>query len=199
MGLLVDHQIRRLAEKGMIVPFLPNAVREVEGRRIISAGCSSVGYDMRIADEFKVFSPVHCVVVDPKRIDQRAFVDVKAHEDEDGSLFILIPPHSFVLGRSVERFDIPRDVAIVIIGKSTLARCGLVLNMTPGEPGWRGHLTIEISNTTPLPVKLYAMEGVCQALFFQTESACETSYDEKNHGEPAKYQDQGPEVVLPRM
>mgnify|MGYP001569082525 CR=1 FL=1 len=199
MGLLVDHQIRALAEKGMIEPFEASAVRRVRNRKVLSFGSTSVGYDMRIATEFKIFTPVSCVVVDPKRMDDRSFVDVRAAEDEHGALYVLIPPNSFLLGRSVERFDLPRDVATVIVGKSTLARCGLIVNITPGEPEWRGHFTIEVSNTTPLPVKLYANEGICQVLFFKTDATCERSYADKDDGKAAKYQNQGPEIVLPRL
>lgn len=203
MSLLVDHQIRRLAEEqGMVVPYLGGQTRSFRDserhveRKVLSFGQSSAGLDIRIANDFKIFSPAQCAVVDPKKFTDDAFVSVKAKRDEaDGSLYVLIPPNSFLLGRSIERFKIPRDVLAIIIGKSTLARCGLIINMTPAEPGWEGHLTIEVSNTTPLPVKLYAEEGVCQVLFFRTEQPCTTSYKDRK----GKYDNQGPEVVLPRL
>lgn len=164
-----------------VVPFYQGV-----GRKVVSFGCSSFGYDVRVADEFRVFSPTSCAIVDPKAFDERALVTVKGPE-------CLIPPNSFALSRSVEKFDIPRDVFCLIFGKSTYARCGILVGMTPAEPGWRGHLTIEISNTTPLPARIHANEGICQVIFFRAQEPCEDDY-----GADGRYQDQGPEVVLPR-
>jgi dCTP deaminase len=205
-GLLCDAQIRHLAEcHGMIEPFEPQAVRRKGGlssaeaivdgpkHRVVSYGTTSYGYDLRVADEFKVFTNAHCAIVDPKEMDQRAFVDVKGEGE------VLIPPNSFVLARSLERFKIPRDVLAIVLGKSTYARCGLVVNCTPLEPEWCGYLTIEISNTTPLPARVYANEGIAQVLFFKASVPCATSYAEKNAGQPGKYQDQPASIITPRM
>lgn len=164
----------------------------VQGEKIISYGCSSYGYDCRVADDFKVFTPTHSTVVDPKNLDERVFVDVSADVRKQG--YCLIPPNSFALCRSVEKFKIPRDVLCIVLGKSSYARCGIVVNVTPLEPEWEGYVTIEISNTTPLPAKIYANEGIAQVLFFQTDEVCGTSYGDKN----GKYQGQGAEIVLPR-
>jgi len=153
---------------------------------VISYGCSSFGYDIRVADEFKVFTAVDCLVVDPKNMDERCFVTRKSDT-------ILIPPNSFALARSVERFKIPEDVMCVVVGKSTYARCGIIVNVTPLEPCWEGYVTLEISNTTPLPAKVYSGEGLCQVLFFKSDTPCITPY-----GDDGRYQGQGPEVVLPR-
>lgn len=190
----------------MIEPFEPKAVKEVTVmdtamaqpslRSIISYGTSSYGYDMRIADSFKVFTNVHGAEVDPKNIDERAFVEVSASANGG---FIRIPPNSFALGRSVERFIIPDDVLCVVLGKSTYARCGIVCNVTPLEPGWEGYVTIEISNTTPLPARIYANEGIAQVLFFQSDERCETTYREKNAGKAGKYQGQSAQVTLPKV
>lgn len=156
-------------------------------RNVISYGCSSFGYDMRVADEFKVFTNVYNTVVDPKNIDERAFVEIKGDH-------CIIPPNSFALAYSVEKFRIPSNVLAMVIGKSSYARCGIMTCCTPLEPGWYGHVTIEISNNTPLPAKVYANEGLCQVLFFESNENCKTSYADRN----GKYQDQGPEVVLPK-
>lgn len=182
-GILSDEQIRVLAETGMITPFEPEQVR---GDGILSYGTSSYGYDARVADEFKIFTNVNTTVVDPKKFTSDNFVDRSGDH-------IIIPPHGFALGRTVEIFDIPRDVLVICLGKSTYARCGLVVNTTPLEPGWRGHVTLEFSNTTPLPMKLYANEGACQFLFFKGSQPCKTSYADRK----GKYQDQRG-VTLPK-
>jgi dCTP deaminase len=162
-------------EHGMIEPFEDRQVRA----GVISYGLSSYGYDIRVADEFKVFTNINSTVVDPKNFDNRSFVDVKAD-------VCIIPPNSFALARTVEYFRIPRDVLTVCVGKSTYARCGLIVNVTPFEPEWEGFVTLEISNTTPLPAKVYANEGISQVLFFQSDESCEVSYADKK----GKYQRQ---------
>lgn len=178
-----DRWIREMASKGMIEPFSEDQVRE----GVISFGVSSYGYDMRIADEFKIFTNINNTIVDPKSFDPRSFVDFK------GAVCI-IPPNSFALGYSVEYFRIPRDVLVICLGKSTYARCGIVVNVTPLEPEWEGHVTIEISNTTPLPAKIYANEGIAQLLFLGGEEVCQVSYADK----AGKYQAQRG-ITLPRM
>ncbi|NJP07595.1 MAG: dCTP deaminase [Chloroflexaceae bacterium] len=184
MSVQPDHWIRHMAlEHGMIEPFVERQVRE----GVISYGLSSYGYDMRVADEFKVFTNVYNAIVDPKAFSQRSFVDIQ-HEYCD------IPPNSFALTRSVEHFRIPRDVLCIIMGKSTYARCGIIVNITPLEPEWAGYVTIEISNTTPLPARIYANEGIGQVLFLAATSACDISYADK-HGK--YHQQQG--IVLPRI
>ncbi len=173
-GLLADWQIRELVKDGMITPF-------AEGERrpgVISYGLTSYGYDARIGRKFKVFTNVYGAIVDPKNFDSSAFVDVETDT-------CVIPPNSFVLAETVETFDIPRDVLSVCLGKSTMARCGLIVNVTPLEPSWRGVVTVEISNTTPLPARIYANEGIMQILFFRG-LPCETSYADKK----GKYQNQ---------
>ena len=184
MSIRPDTWIRRMAlEHGMIEPFVDEQVRA----GVISYGVSSYGYDVRVGDEFKVFSNVYNVVVDPKEFDPKSFVDIKAN-------VCIIPPNSFALASTVEYFRIPRDILTVCLGKSTYARCGIIVNVTPFEPEWEGHVTIEISNTTPLPAKIYANEGIAQVLFFQSDDVCETSYKDKK----GKYQAQRG-VTLPRM
>ena len=176
MTIRSDRWIRRMAEeRGMIEPFEGRQVRE----GAISYGVSSFGYDVRVADEYKVFTDVYSVIVDPKAFDPRSFVDVKAD-------YCVIPPRSFALARTLEYFRIPNDVLVVCVGKSTYARCGIIVNVTPLEPEWRGYLTLEISNTTPLPAKVYSNEGLAQLLFFQGDEVPEITYAQK-HG---KYQDQ---------
>ena len=175
-------------EKGMIEPFAEGQVRETEGgAQVISYGVSSYGYDLRVSDEFKVFTDVFSTVVDPKAFDERSFVDMKTDE-------CIIPPNSFALSRSVEYFRIPRDVLTVCLGKSTYARCGIIVNVTPFEPEWEGHVTLEISNTTPLPAKIYANEGLAQVLFLEASETCETSYADRG----GKYQSQTG-ITIPRM
>ena len=184
MTIKSDRWIRQMAhEHGMIEPFIESQVRN----GVISYGLSSYGYDMRIADEFKVFTNVFNTLVDPKHFDPRSFVDIKGEHCD-------IPPNSFALARTVELFRIPRNVLCVVLGKSTYARTGLILNCTPLEPGWRGYITLEISNTTPLPARVYANEGIGQVLFFESDEQCEISYDEKK----GKYLDQVG-VVPPRL
>lgn len=178
-----DRWIKEMGARGMIEPFVESQVRE----GVISSGVSSYGYDMRISDEFKIFTNINNTVVDPKDFDLRSFVDFK------GSVCI-VPPNSFALGRSVEYFRIPRDVLVICLGKSTYARCGIVVNVTPLEPEWEGHVTIEISNTTPLPAKIYANEGIAQLIFLGGAEQCEISYADK----AGKYQAQRG-ITLPRM
>ena len=189
MGIHSDQWIRRMAvEKGMIEPFAEGQVRETEGgAQVISYGVSSYGYDLRVSDEFKVFTDVFSTVVDPKAFDERSFVDMKTDE-------CIIPPNSFALSRSVEYFRIPRDVLTVCLGKSTYARCGIIVNVTPFEPEWEGHVTLEISNTTPLPAKIYANEGLAQVIFLEASETCETSYADRG----GKYQSQTG-ITIPRM
>lgn len=183
-GILPDHEIRRLAqEEGMIEPFVEKQNRE----GVISYGLSSYGYDARTADEFKIFTNIDNALVDPKDFSHQSFVDRKTD-------ICVIPPNSFVLSRTVEYFKIPKDVLVICLGKSTYARCGLIVNVTPLEPGWEGHVTLEISNTTPLPARVYANEGVAQFLFFKGSSACETSYADR----AGKYMGQRG-VTLPRL
>jgi dCTP deaminase len=170
-------------EHGMIEPFEDRQVR----KGVISYGLSSYGYDIRVADEFKVFTNINNTVVDPKNFDDRSFVDMKTD-------VCIIPPNSFALAKTVEYFRIPRDVLTVCVGKSTYARCGLIVNVTPFEPEWEGFVTLEISNTTPLPAKVYANEGISQVLFFQSDEVCETSYADKK----GKYQKQQG-LTLPRL
>ncbi len=189
MSIKSDRWIRRMSlEHGMISPFEQGQVKHAEGRRLISYGTSSYGYDMRVADEFKVFTNVRNAVVDPKGIDEQAFVSIQGPD-------ILIPPNSFALARSVEKFKIPRNVLCVVLGKSTYARCGIIINVTPLEPEWEGYVTIEISNTTPLPAKIYANEGIAQVLFYESDEPCETSYADKG----GKYQNQPAQIVLPKL
>ncbi|HVY70782.1 MAG TPA: dCTP deaminase [Verrucomicrobiae bacterium] len=188
MSLLSDREIRQLAvEQKMIEPFVEKQVRRPEGQAaVISFGLSSYGYDLRVADEFKVFTNVFNSLVDPKHFDPKSFVDVRGET-------CVIPPNSFALARSVERFKLPRDLLAICLGKSTYARCGIIVNVTPFEPEWEGHVTIEISNTTPLPAKIYANEGIAQVLFLRASQVCETSYADRG----GKYQGQSG-ITLPR-
>jgi len=184
MGLKPDRWIRKMAtEHHMIEPFVENQVRD----HVISYGVSSYGYDIRVADEFKVFTNVYGATVDPKQFDPQSMVDIKAD-------VCVIPPNSFALARTVEYFRIPRKVLTVCLGKSTYARCGIIINVTPFEPEWEGFVTLEISNTTPLPAKIYANEGIAQVLFFEADEECETSYADKK----GKYQKQQT-IVLPKL
>jgi dCTP deaminase len=183
-SIKADKWIKRMAlERGMIEPFEDRQVRA----GVISYGLSSYGYDIRVADEFKVFTNINTTVVDPKNFDSRSFVDIKAD-------VCIIPPNSFALSKTVEYFRIPRDVLTVCVGKSTYARCGLIVNVTPFEPEWEGYVTLEISNTTPLPAKVYANEGIAQVLFFQSDEMCEVSYADKK----GKYQKQQG-LTLPKL
>lgn len=184
MSIKADHWIRKMAlEHGMIEPFVEKQVRA----GVISYGVSSYGYDIRVADEFKIFTNVNSAIVDPKHFDPASFVDFKGD-------ICIVPPNSFALARTVEHFRIPRSVMAVCVGKSTYARCGIILNVTPAEPEWEGFLTLEISNTTPLPARIYAGEGIAQLLFFESDDPCETSYGDRK----GKYQDQV-SITLPRI
>ena len=184
MGLKPDHWIRRMAlERRMIEPF--DSAQVSNG--VISYGVSSYGYDIRVANEFKIFTNVFGAIVDPKAFDPRSMVDYQGD-------VCVIPPNSFALGRTIEYFRIPRNVLTVCLGKSTYARCGIIVNVTPFEPEWEGFVTLEISNTTPLPARIYANEGIAQVLFFEADEACEISYAEKK----GKYQKQQ-SIVLPRL
>lgn len=184
MSIKPDHWIRKMAqEQKMIEPFADSQVRD----GVISFGVSSYGYDIRVADEFKIFTNVFSAVVDPKNFDPQSMIDFKGE-------VCVIPPNSFALARTVEYFRIPRNVLTVCVGKSTYARCGIIVNVTPFEPEWEGFVTLEISNTTPLPAKIYANEGIAQVLFFEAEEECQTSYADKK----GKYQKQQ-SIVLPKI
>lgn len=184
MSVKSDKWIRRMAlEHRMIEPFSEKQVAD----GLISYGLSSYGYDIRIADEFKIFTNIHSATVDPKNFDTRSFIDVKAD-------VCIIPPNSFALARTIEYFRIPRSVITVCVGKSTYARCGIIVNVTPFEPEWEGIVTLEVSNTTPLPAKIYAGEGIAQVLFFEGDEPCETSYADRK----GKYQAQQG-LTLPRL
>ncbi|MCX7893521.1 MAG: dCTP deaminase [Burkholderiales bacterium] len=188
MSIKSDRWIRRMAEShGMIEPYEPGQVREADGRRIVSYGTSSYGYDIRCSDEFKIFTNINSTIVDPKAFDEKSFVDFRGE-------VCIIPPSSFALARTVEYFRTPRNVLTICLGKSTYARCGIIVNVTPLEPEWEGHVTLEFSNTTPLPAKIYANEGVAQVLFIESDEVCETSYRDRG----GKYQGQRG-VTLPRM
>jgi dCTP deaminase len=188
MTIKSDKWIRRMATgHGMIEPFEPSLVREIDGRKIVSFGTSSYGYDIRCAPEFKVFTNINSTVVDPKAFDPKSFVEIEAED-------CIIPPNSFALARTVEYFRIPRNVLTVCLGKSTYARCGIIVNVTPFEPEWEGFVTLEFSNTTPLPAKIYAGEGCAQVLFFESDEVCETSYKDRG----GKYQGQVG-VTLPKI
>jgi len=187
MGIKSDKWIRRMAtEYGMIEPFESGQIRDSEQGRVISYGTSSYGYDVRCSDEFKIFTNINSAIVDPKNFDSNSFVDIKSD-------VCIIPPNSFALARTVEFFRIPRDVLTICLGKSTYARCGIIVNVTPLEPEWEGHVTLEFSNTTTLPAKIYANEGVAQMLFFSGDEVCETSYKDRG----GKYQGQTG-VTLPK-
>ena len=188
MSIKADRWIRRMAEEhGMIEPFEPGQAREVDGRKIVSYGTSSYGYDIRCSNEFKLFTNINSSIVDPKNFDPSSFVEVNAD-------YCIIPPNSFALARTVEYFRIPRNVLTVCLGKSTYARCGIIVNVTPFEPEWEGYVTLEFSNTTPLPAKIYANEGVAQMLFFESDEECEVSYADSGR----KYQGQRG-VTLPQI
>ena len=188
MTIKSDKWIRRMAEQtGMIEPFEPGQIRERDGHKIISYGTSSYGYDIRCAPEFKVFTNIHSTVVDPKNFDEKSFVDINAD-------VCIIPPNSFALARTVEYFRVPRDILVICVGKSTYARCGIIVNVTPLEPEWEGHVTLEFSNTTPLPAKIYANEGACQFLFLKGDQPCEVSYADRS----GKYMGQRG-VTLPKL
>jgi dCTP deaminase len=187
MSIKSDRWIRRMAlEHGMISPFEPDQVRHSANGKVISYGTSSYGYDVRCSAEFKIFTNVHSATVDPKHFDERSFVDIEGES-------CVIPPNSFALARTIEYFRIPRNVLTICLGKSTYARCGIIVNVTPLEPEWEGHVTLEFSNTTNLPARIYANEGVAQMLFFESDEVCETSYRDRG----GKYQGQTG-VTLPK-
>jgi dCTP deaminase len=184
MGLKNDNWIRKMAvEHRMIEPFADSQVRQ----GVISYGVSSYGYDIRVADEFKIFTNVYSAIVDPKAFDPRSMIDFRGD-------VCIIPPNSFALARTVEYFRIPRSTLTICVGKSTYARCGIIVNVTPFEPEWEGYVTLEISNTTPLPAKIYSNEGIAQVLFFEGDEVCQTSYGDKK----GKYQGQT-SIVLPKL
>lgn len=189
MSIKSDRWIREMSQtKGMIEPFVDGQVKQSEqGGGLISYGLSSYGYDVRCADEFKIFTNINSAIVDPKNFCPSSFVDLKSD-------VCIIPPNSFALARTVEYLRIPRQVLTICLGKSTYARCGIIVNVTPLEPEWEGHVTLEFSNTTPLPAKIYAGEGVAQFLFFESDEVCETSYRDKK----GKYQGQTG-VTVPRL
>ncbi|OGT22307.1 MAG: dCTP deaminase [Gammaproteobacteria bacterium RIFCSPHIGHO2_02_FULL_42_13] len=187
MSLKSDRWIRRMvAAQKMIEPFESGQIRHVDGKKVVSYGTSSYGYDVRCANEFKIFTNINSSWIDPKQFDSASFVDVKSD-------VCIIPPNSFALARTVEYFRIPRDVLTICLGKSTYARCGIIVNVTPLEPEWEGHVTLEFSNTTTLPAKIYANEGVAQMIFFESDEICETSYKDRG----GKYQGQKG-VTLPK-
>ena len=187
MSIKSDKWIRRMAEEhNLIEPFVPQQVRSVDGRRVISFGTSSYGYDVRCSNLFKVFTNIHSATVDPKSFDDKSFVNIEGD-------YCIIPPNAFALAATVEYFRIPRNVLTICLGKSTYARCGIIVNVTPLEPEWEGHVTLEFSNTTNLPAKIYANEGVAQVLFFESDEVCETSYADRG----GKYQGQKG-VTLPK-
>jgi dCTP deaminase len=188
MTIKSDKWIRRMAaEHRMIEPFESSQIRYANGQKIVSYGTSSYGYDIRCSDEFKLFTNINSAIVDPKNFDSNSFVDVKGD-------VCLIPPNSFALARTVEYFRIPRNILTICLGKSTYARCGIIVNVTPFEPEWEGFVTLEFSNTTPLPAKIYANEGVAQVIFFESDEVCETSYKDRG----GKYQGQHG-VTLPKI
>jgi len=187
MSIKSDRWIRRMAlEHRMIEPFEAGQVRQINGGKIVSYGTSSYGYDMRCSTDFKLFTNLNTTIVDPKNFDDKSFVDIRGDS-------CIIPPNSFALARSVEYFRIPRNVLCCCLGKSTYARCGIIVNVTPFEPEWEGYVTLEFSNTTPLPAKIYANEGVAQVIFFESDESCETSYKDRG----GKYQGQRG-VTLPK-
>ncbi len=190
MSIKSDRWIRRMAEsRRMIEPFEPNQIKEVNGQRIVSYGTSSYGYDIRCSNEFKLFTDINTTIVDPKNFDPKSFVDISGD-------YCIIPPNSFALARTIEYFRIPRNVLTICLGKSTYARCGIIVNVTPLEPEWEGYVTLEFSNTTPLPAKIYAHEGVAQVIFLESavDDVCQTSYKERG----GKYQGQVG-VTLPKI
>lgn len=186
MGIKSDRWINQRASEGMISPFEPRQIRSVHDQKVISYGTSSYGYDVRCSNEFKIFTNIHSTIVDPKKFSDQNFVDFTGDE-------CIIPPNSFALARTVEYFKIPRNTLVICLGKSTYARCGIIVNVTPLEPEWEGHVTLEFSNTTPLPARIYANEGVAQFIFFESDEDCETSYKDRG----GKYQGQTG-VTLPR-
>jgi dCTP deaminase len=188
MALLPDHWIKKMVkEHKMIAPFEEGQIKKTEDKRMVSYGLSSYGYDLRVADEFKVFTNVYNSIIDPKNFNEDSFVDIQGPT-------CIIPPNSFALARSVESFKIPRGILAICLGKSTYARCGIIVNVTPFEPEWEGYVTLEISNTTPLPAKIYANEGLAQVLFLRAQHECEISYADRK----GKYMKQEG-IVVPRL
>ncbi|MCA1594588.1 MAG: dCTP deaminase [Acidobacteria bacterium] len=188
MTVKSDRWIRRMVEEAALIqPFDAQLVREVEGRRIISAGASSYGYDMRLADDgFRVFSPIHGREIDPKKFNEESLVEPPLRDSEDGSKYYLMPPHSYALGVTVETFRMPRNVTGICLGKSSYARAGLLVNTTPLEAGWTGRLVIELGNLANLPLRVYVHEGIGQVLFFESDEDCDVSYKDRG----GKYQGQ---------
>ena len=187
MSIKPDSWIRKMVHQHkMIEPFADHQIKEVKNHKVISYGVSSYGYDVQCADEFKIFTNINSALIDPKNFNHASFVDVKSD-------VCIIPPNSFVLARTIEYFRIPRKVLVICLGKSTYARCGIIVNVTPLEPEWEGHVTLEFSNTTNLPAKIYANEGVAQMLFFEADTACDVSYKDRG----GKYQGQRG-VTLPK-
>ena len=189
MSIKSDKWITEMSDQyGMIQPFSENQIRlDEQGNKLISYGVSSYGYDVRCSNEFKVFTNIHSAIVDPKSFDEKSFVDIESD-------VCVIPPNSFALARTVEYFKIPRNVLTICLGKSTYARCGIIVNVTPFEPEWEGYVTLEISNTTPLPAKIYSNEGLCQVIFFESDEDCAVSYKDKS----GKYQSQTG-INLPKL
>ena len=188
MAIMSDKWIKeKVAKDGMISPFASSQVKEIESKKIISYGVSSYGYDARVSSEFKIFTNINTTIVDPKNFDSQSLVSKETD-------VCIIPPNSFALARTVEYFKIPKDILVICVGKSTYARCGIIVNVTPLEPGWEGFVTLEFSNTTPLPAKIYANEGACQFLFFSGNEPCEISYSDR----AGKYMGQEG-VTLPRI
>lgn len=187
MSIRPDTWIAKMAkEHGMIEPFVEKQVRSIDGRLVVSFGTSSYGYDIRVSNKFRIFTNVYGSVIDPKNFDPKGLVEINSD-------ICLIPPNSFALALSVECFRIPNNVLTICVGKSTYARCGVIVNVTPFEPGWEGRAVLEISNTTPLPAKIYANEGLAQVLFFESDTPCKTSYADRN----GKYQYQK-DITLPK-
>lgn len=196
MTILSDIEIDKLCttDTPMISPYISEPVREIDGRKVLSYGLSSFGYDVRLDTNFKLFTNVNSVLIDPKDLNPRTLVDMEAIR-AGRDTYIIVPPHSYVLGNTIETFDIPDDIMILCVGKSTLARCCVLINVTPVEPGFKGHVVIEISNNSSLPVKVYANEGIGQFLFFKGNMACRRSYNDKL----GKYQNQARGITLPKV
>ena len=174
MAIMSDKWIKTTAtQQGMISPFVSSQIKELESKKIISYGVSSYGYDARVSNEFKIFTNINTTIVDPKNFDSQSLVSKETD-------VCIIPPNSFALARTVEYFKIPKDILVICVGKSTYARCGIIVNVTPLEPEWEGHVTLEFSNTTNLPIKIYANEGICQFIFLKADKNCKTSYKDKN-------------------
>jgi len=188
MSIKSDRWIKKMAEeKGMIEPFVDSLVKKTEKGGVVSYGLSSYGYDIRVSDQFKIFTNINSAIVDPKDFSSHSFVDFRGD-------VCIIPPNSFALARTVEYFRIPRSILTICLGKSTYARCGIIVNVTPFEPEWEGHVTLEFSNTSPLPAKIYSFEGVAQVVFFESDEVCRTSYKDRK----GKYQGQRG-VTLPKL